>query len=145
MLLLARQHMLPVVVHSREADDDTVECSTMHREAWAGDVARIGVLHCCTGDRTLAGRLLDLGLYISFSGIVSFKNADILRDTARFVPDDRLLVETDSPFLAPEPYRGRKNEPMYVRRVLEVVRKSGASLLSDLRKQRRGTRNGYSD
>ena len=86
---------------------------------------RRGVIHCFTGDQALADRCLDLGFSLSFSGIVTFRNADRLREVARRVPDDRILVETDSPFLAPVPHRGRRNEPA---RVMEVAR-----LLAELR------------
>ena len=80
-----------------------------------------GVMHCFTETRDVAEQALNLGFYISFSGIVSFKNAESLRDVARFVPADRLLVETDSPYLAPMPYRGKTNQPAYVRHVAEAV------------------------
>jgi TatD DNase family protein len=108
---LARERALPLVIHSRDADDDTLA-------ALRGTDSR-GVLHCFTGTRDFARRLLDLGLYISFSGIVTFRNADELRDVARYVPPDRILAETDSPYLSPVPYRGQPNEPA---RVAEVVR-----------------------
>lgn len=121
MLAVARKFVLPVVLHSRESEDDLVECMREHRADWKGETDRVGVLHCCTGDRRMAARFLELGLYISFSGIVSFRNADMLRDTALSIPDDRLLCETDSPFLAPVPFRGRMNEPMYVKRVAGVL------------------------
>lgn len=113
---VARQRRLPIVVHTREADDDTVR---ILREESAGDVG--GVLHCFTGTLTLARAALDVGFHISLSGIVSFPKASDLRDVARLVPLERLLVETDSPFLAPVPYRGKRNEPAWVRRVGEVV------------------------
>ena len=80
-----------------------------------------GVLHCFTEDRETAGKLLDLGFYISFSGIVTFRNAEQLRDAARYVPLDRLLVETDSPYLAPVPHRGKENQPAMVRDVAEYM------------------------
>jgi TatD DNase family protein len=80
-----------------------------------------GVMHCFTETREVAEQALDLGFYISFSGIVSFKNAEALRDVARFVPADRLLVETDSPYLAPMPFRGKTNQPAYVRHVAQAV------------------------
>ncbi len=80
-----------------------------------------GVLHCFTEDRETAGKLLDMGFYISFSGIVTFRNAEQLRDAARYVPLDRLLVETDSPYLAPVPHRGKENQPAMVRDVAEYM------------------------
>lgn len=105
----ARQEALPVIIHTREADAVTEEAL---REV---DLSRTGVIHSFTGDKAFARRLLDLGYFISFSGIVTFRNADMLRETAKFVPMDRLLVETDSPYLAPVPLRGRRNQPAYVR------------------------------
>jgi TatD DNase family protein len=106
----ARQTGLPLVVHTREAEEDTAEIlGTAVRE---GGVT--GVLHCFTGSAELARKALDLGFYISLSGIVTFKNATDLQHTARKLPLDRLLVETDSPFLAPVPHRGKKCEPAFV-------------------------------
>ena len=80
-----------------------------------------GVMHCFTESREVAQQALDLGFYISFSGIVSFKNATVIHDTAKYVPLDRILIETDSPYLAPVPYRGKQNEPAYVRHVAQAV------------------------
>jgi TatD DNase family protein len=113
---LARRRRLPVVIHTREADDDTV---AILQEESASEVG--GVFHCFTGDRRMATRALDLGFHLSLSGIVSFPRATELQEVARMVPLDRLLVETDSPFLAPVPHRGRRNEPAHVRRVIEVI------------------------
>ena len=110
---LARQLQLPVVIHTREADEDSV---AILRE---GPVH--GVLHCFTGTLSLARAGLDLGLYISLAGIVTFPKAGELREVARSVPLDRLLVETDSPFLAPVPFRGQRNEPAHVARVVAVL------------------------
>ncbi|MFL9812311.1 TatD family hydrolase [Stutzerimonas sp. VN223-3] len=109
----------PVIVHTRAARADTLE---LLREA---ALPQAGVLHCFTEDWDMAKAALDLGFYISLSGIVTFRNADALREVARRVPADRLLVETDSPYLAPIPYRGKPNLPQYVRDVAEF--------LSDLR------------
>ena len=106
----ARQTGLPLVVHTRDAEDDTAEI--LGRAARAGGVA--GVLHCFTGSADLARKALDLGFYISLSGIVTFKNAADLQETARMLPSDRMLVETDSPFLAPVPHRGQTCEPAFV-------------------------------
>jgi len=106
---LARRLELPVVVHLRDADPDALE---IMRAEGARDTG--GVIHCFSGDTASARAFLDLGFHISFSGIVTFKNAEALRDAARSVPADRLLVETDAPFLAPVPYRGRRNEPALV-------------------------------
>jgi len=104
----------PVIVHTRDADDDTLGMLTGFSKVWKGDPSRIGVLHCFTRDETFAKALLDLGFYISFSGIVTFRNADPLREVATFVPEDRLLIETDSPYLAPMPHRGKRCEPAFV-------------------------------
>ncbi len=111
MLELARAHALPVIVHSRDADREILEDLTVHAAGWTGAPDGIGVMHCFTGGPEYARRLLDLGFYISFSGILTFKNAGEIRAAAALVPDDRLLLETDAPFLAPEPLRGRRNEP----------------------------------
>ena len=106
-LALGIDRRLPVVVHSRAAEADTLDLLRAHASA-------TGVLHCFTESWRLAQGALDLGWYVSISGIVTFKNADAVRDVARRVPLDRLLVETDCPWLAPVPHRGRKNEPAYV-------------------------------
>ena len=106
----ARQTGLPLVVHTRDAEDDTAEILTSAvRE---GGVT--GVLHCFTGSAELARKGLDLGFYVSLSGIVTFKNAQDLQATAKWLPKDQMLVETDSPFLAPVPHRGQKCEPAFV-------------------------------
>lgn len=113
---VARQLNKPVIVHTREARKDTLAILAQER---AYDCR--GVLHCFTEDKATAGKLLDLGFYISFSGIITFRNAEELRDVARYVPLDRILVETDSPYLAPVPYRGKENQPAYVRDVAEYM------------------------
>ncbi len=117
---LAAELQLPVVVHCRDAEADVLGILGEYRRQ-CPDRDLIGVLHCFTGTQSFAERLLELGFMISFSGIVTFRNADALRDVARTIPLDRLLVETDSPFLAPIPHRGRKNEPAYVRDVATAV------------------------
>ena len=106
----ARETGLPLIVHTRDAEDDTAEILT--RAAGKGGVS--GVLHCFTGSQKLADIALGLGFYISMSGIVTFKNAAELQATARTIPDDRILVETDAPFLAPVPHRGKPCEPAFV-------------------------------
>jgi TatD DNase family protein len=106
----ARQSGLPLVVHTREAEDDTTEI--LEKAVMEGGVT--GVLHCFTGSAQLARKGLDLGFYISLSGIVTFKNAADLQETAKWLPADQMLVETDSPFLAPVPHRGQKCEPAFV-------------------------------
>ncbi len=114
----------PVVVHSRDSDDDTVKFLTVHsREFQAKHPGKSpGVIHCFTGTAKLAEATLALGYYISFSGILTFKTAEDLRQVCRdIVPLDRLLVETDSPFLAPIPHRGKKNQPAHTRVVAEKV------------------------
>ena len=113
---LARERRLPIVIHTREAEDDTFR---ILEEEEAGDVPV--VLHCFTGTREMARRALAAGFYISLAGIVTFPRADELREVARMVPLDRLLIETDSPFLAPVPLRGKRNEPANVGRVAEVI------------------------
>ena len=113
---LARRLRLPLVIHTREADDDTFR---ILREEGATDVG--GVFHCFTGTRESARRALDLGFHVSLAGIVTFPRAEELKAVAAMLPMDRLLVETDSPYLAPVPHRGRRNEPAHVRRVAEVV------------------------
>src|SRR6478672_11745517 len=106
----ARQTGLPLVVHTRDAEQDTAEM--LGEAVRQGGVT--GVLHCFTGSADLARTALDLGFYISLSGIVTFKNAADLQATAKWLPADRMLVETDSPFLAPVPHRGQKCEPAFV-------------------------------
>lgn len=106
---LARELKLPIIVHTREAQDDTI---SILREEQAREVG--GVLHCFSGDAWLAKAALDLGFYLSFSGIVTFRNAATLREIAKTVPLDRLLIETDCPYLTPVPHRGKRNEPAHV-------------------------------
>lgn len=108
---------LPLVIHSRAADDDMA--NILEEESRAG--AFPFVLHCFTAGRNLAERALALGGYISFSGIVTFKNAQEIQDVAKIVPADRYIVETDSPYLAPIPHRGQSNEPSFVRHTAEKV------------------------
>lgn len=112
----ARQADKPLIIHTRDAREDTI--AIMHEEQ-ARDVG--GVMHCFTETWEMAKAALDLGFYISFSGIVTFKNAAALRDVAAQVPDERLLIETDSPYLAPVPFRGKPNEPRYVGKVAETI------------------------
>lgn len=106
----ARAMALPLIVHTRDADEDTVEILTDEYENGPFP----GLIHCFTASQSLADAVLKIGFYISFSGIVTFKNATDLQNTAKRVPADRLLVETDAPYLAPVPYRGKRNEPAYV-------------------------------
>lgn len=105
---IARRHKMPVEIHTRDAEEDTVEIL----KEFKGSVN--GIIHCFTGTEWLARQALDAGFNISISGVVTFKNADALRETVKFLPLDRLHVETDAPFLTPVPLRGKKNTPAYV-------------------------------
>jgi TatD DNase family protein len=113
---LARQTGLPLVVHEREAAKDAAQ---LLRSEGNGDLR--GVIHCFTGNYEAACVYLDLGFYLSFTGIITFKNAEPLRDVVRQVPLEKLFVETDSPYLTPVPHRGKRNEPAYVRLVAEAL------------------------
>jgi TatD DNase family protein len=108
---------LPLIIHTREAEEDTMR---ILREEAAGQKVK-GLLHCFSSSRALAEQGLDFGLLVSFSGIVTFKSADDIRETARMVPLDRMLVETDAPFLAPVPMRGKPNEPAFVKLTAEAL------------------------
>lgn len=108
-IALAKRVKKPLVVHVREADDEAIR---ILQEEGASEVG--GQIHCFSGNRAFARAYLDLGFYLSFSGIVTFKNADEIREVAKMTPDDRLLIETDSPYLAPLPYRGKRNEPAFL-------------------------------
>lgn len=128
----ANQTGLPVIVHTRDAAADTLailkECKT-----------NSGVIHCFSEDVGFARAAMDLGLYISFSGIVTFKNAPLVQEAAKYVPDDRILVETDAPFLAPVPKRGRQNEPAFVRHTANILPNCGIKHWNRLRHIRRKT------
>jgi len=115
-LRLARSRDLPIVIHTREAEDDTLRLL-----AEEGGLALRGVFHCFTGDAAAAARALATGFYLSIPGVISFPKAEPLRVALPHVPADRLLVETDSPYLAPVPHRGKRNEPAYVSKVVEHV------------------------
>jgi TatD DNase family protein len=117
-LALARRQRLAVVIHCREAEADVVR---MLREDFDRHGPVRGVMHSFTGDRTTAEACLGMGLHISFAGMVTYKNAQALREVAKAIPVDRLLVETDSPYLAPVPVRGRRNEPAYVVHTLNCL------------------------
>ena len=116
----ARQTGLPLVIHTRQASDDTIAILKEEGETGGAGCAG-GVFHCFTESQEVARAALDLGFYISLSGILTFKTAADLRDVAKFVPDDRLLIETDSPYLAPVPYRGKLNNPSYVPFVAKLL------------------------
>lgn len=107
---------LPLIIHTREADDDTVR---LMRDVGQGKSR--GVMHCFSGDKDFARRCLDLGYYISYSGIITFKKAEEIREAVKFTPMDRLLIETDAPWLAPVPHRGKRNEPSYVIHTANMV------------------------
>ncbi len=127
---LAAQLGWPIVIHTREADADTLDVLA---QEGGGQVA--GVFHCFSGDVALARAALNLGCYVSFSGIVTFPRATAIHDAARFVPDDRLLAETDCPYLAPVPHRGKRNEPAWVQAVadrLGALRGSPAARITEL-------------
>ncbi len=113
----ARESGLPLIVHTRSADQDT--CQILREEAGRG--AFPGLIHCFSVGREVAETALDIGFYISLSGIVTFKNAEPLRAIARDIPLDRLLVETDAPYLAPVPHRGQRNEPAFVRETAQFI------------------------
>jgi TatD DNase family protein len=115
-IALARETGLPLVVHVREAQREAADILRTEDAAAVG-----GVIHCFTGDAGDARRYLDLGFHVSVSGIVTFRNAQAIRDAVAVVPRDRLLIETDAPYLAPVPYRGKRNEPAWVVRVAETV------------------------
>jgi TatD DNase family protein len=113
---LAKQRRLPIVIHTREAEEDTFRILNEERAHEVG-----GVFHCFTGDRAMAQRVLHLGFHLSLAGIVTFPRASELKEVATMVPLDRLLIETDSPFLAPVPHRGKRNEPANVVYVAETI------------------------
>ena len=114
-LALAAENALPTIVHSREAESETLAC--LKKAA----TSRPGVIHCFTGSMDFARRAIDLGFMISFSGILTFKNANALREVAKALPEDMILVETDSPYLTPEPHRGTKNEPAFLPHVVRTL------------------------
>ena len=124
----ARETQLPLVIHARDADADMA--SILEEEMANGTFP--AVLHCFTGSADLARRGLELGLYVSFSGILTFKNSNALREVARSVPLDRLLVETDAPYLAPGKYRGKRNEPAYVVETAAALAKVKGVTLDEL-------------
>ena len=122
---LARELTLPVVIHTREAIDDTF---AILREAGEGEVR--GVFHCFSGDAAMAQAALALGFAVSFAGLVTFPRAEAVREAARVVPADRLLVETDAPYLAPVPHRGTRNEPARVVQVAEALARARGETLA---------------
>lgn len=131
---VALERSLPVIIHTRDAEDDTIE---ILRESWVGRGGDGigGIIHCFTGTQRLADAALDMGFLISFSGVVTFRNSGELREVARSVPPERLLIETDCPYLAPVPHRGRRNEPAFVvdtARALAEIKGLGLAQLADI-------------
>jgi TatD DNase family protein len=117
----ARQVSKPLIIHTRNASDDTLAILKEEGEGGESAANATGVFHCFTESQAVAKAALDLGFYISFSGILTFKTASDLREVAQFVPLDRILIETDSPYLAPVPYRGKTNNPSYVPYVAKLI------------------------
>jgi TatD DNase family protein len=129
---VARQLDKPLVIHTRDAAHDTLEILEQEHAEQCG-----GIIHCFTESQDFANQALEMGFMISFSGIVTFRNADRLRAVAKTVPDDRLLIETDSPYLAPVPYRGKQNQPAYVQYVaatLAEVRNTSVEHIAEITK-----------
>ena len=116
-VLASQQNNLPVIIHARDAEDDT--CRILEEGKKNKDFP--GLIHCFTASKEFATKMLDLGMYISISGIVTFKNAENIRDALKYIPIDKILVETDSPYLAPVPRRGKTNEPSYTKYVVEFL------------------------
>lgn len=127
----ARETGLPLVIHSRDADDDMARILTEETEKGAFPA----LLHCFSSGRVLAMTGIDLGLYVSFSGILTFKRSDELRAIAADLPADRLLVETDAPYLAPQPWRGKRNEPAYVAHTNKVLAEARGVSEDDMARQ----------
>ena len=126
-IALARRMSLPVIIHTREASDDTLR---LLEEEGGGGLR--GVFHCFSGDAVMAEAVVRVGFYLSFAGIVTFPKAEALREAARKAPGDRLLVETDAPYLAPVPHRGKRNEPAFVARVVERIADVRGTSATDL-------------
>ena len=124
---LARAARRPVISHVRDAHDDAID---LLRASGAPEVG--GVIHCFTGGVAEARKYLDLGHHLSFSGILTFKNAGAVREAAAFAPVERILVETDAPYLAPIPHRGKRNEPAYVVETLRVLAEVRGAAVADL-------------
>jgi TatD DNase family protein len=116
-IIAAQETKIPLIIHTRDAEDDT--CNILAENKNNREFP--GLLHCFTASKEFAAKMLDLGMYISISGIVTFKNAENIREALKYIPTDRLLVETDSPYLAPVPKRGKTNEPSYTKYVVEFI------------------------
>ena len=113
---LAKKVNMPIIIHNRNADDDVIQILEEERADTVG-----GIMHCFSGDVEMAKRCLEMNFYISLGGPVTFKNAHVPKEVAAYVPLDRLLIETDCPYLAPHPHRGKRNEPAYVKLVAETI------------------------
>ncbi|XVN43562.1 MAG: TatD family hydrolase [Candidatus Rickettsia vulgarisii] len=116
-ILASQQTKLPIIIHTRDAEQDTLDVLSSEMK----NCHFPGLIHCFTASKDFARKMLDLGMYISIAGIVTFKNATDLQDIVRYIPLDRLLIETDSPYLAPIPMRGKQNEPAFVKYVAEKI------------------------
>ncbi len=127
----ARETRLPLVIHSRDCDDDMAAILTEE----TGKGAFPAVLHCFTGGRALAFKAIEFGLYVSFTGILTFKNSAALRDIAKDLPAERIMVETDAPYLAPGPYRGKRNEPAYVAETARVLAETRGVAADEIARQ----------
>src|SRR5690606_10476334 len=123
----------PIIVHSRDADEET--CEILRAAYGQSGQENPGVLHCFTGGQDMAGECVRIGFYIGVGGIFTFKKSEALRKTIEEVPFERLLLETDSPFLAPEPYRGKRNEPAYVRIISECLAQARECTLAEVGRQ----------
>lgn len=116
-IIASQANKLPVIIHTRDAEDDTIDIISSLKK----QVDFPALIHCFTSNKDFASKMLDMGLYISISGIVTFKNATDLQEAVKFIPLDRMLVETDSPYLAPVPKRGKTNEPSYTKYVVDFI------------------------
>jgi hydrolase, TatD family len=131
-IAIAREHQLPISIHNRDATEDTYRILKDEKVQNIG-----GIMHSFGGDSEWAKRFLDLGMHLSFSGVVTFKKALEVQEAAKIVPLDRLLVETDAPYLAPVPYRGKRNEPGYTRYVVEKIAELRELTVAEVAKQTR--------
>jgi len=116
-IIASQQNNLPVIIHTRDAEDDTYRLLKENKK----EQEFPGLIHCFTASKEFASKMLDLGMYISISGIITFKNAENIREALKYIPLDRILVETDSPYLAPVPKRGKTNEPSYTKYIVEFL------------------------
>ncbi|WWO96893.1 MAG: YchF/TatD family DNA exonuclease [Candidatus Dasytiphilus stammeri] len=126
---IARELEKPLIVHTRNAKNDTIRILTEHKSELCK-----GVIHCFTEDREMAKKMLDLGFYISFSGIITFRNSQDLRQIVRYVPLDHILIESDCPYLSPVPYRGKENQPAWVQEIAKCVAQIKNISLADIAK-----------